>query len=146
MRIIIAALVLVFVVSTTHAQMTKVLDPASDFEISWNGGGTWTPYTITTYSFTTGSPGQHKPFAVFGLNKLEADITGVIVGDPDTLAKWEVTITDPGVAPQSIWLIGWVRWRIRVQIGSEQDTSLWSDTQVISIKRPKPAPTPRLVK
>ena len=140
-------LALVLMASAAHAQLTKVVDPATDFEISWDGGGNWTPYTITAHEFTVGAPGKHAPFATFGLNKFECDITDCVAGDTDTLAKWEVDIADPGVATESIWVTGWFHWRIRVEASNgDQDESVWTDMQEFHIKRPKKPPKGRIIK
>lgn len=146
MKKLAAVMMFLLITSIAQAQLTKLLDQLTDFEISWDGGGSWIAYDIVTYSFSTDAPSPHNPFATFGLNRFEADITDVIAGDTDTLARWDVVVDDPGIVPESIWVVGWFHWRIRVEAEGQQDTSEWSEMEVCRFKRPKKPPKPKVVR
>lgn len=142
--IMLCILYLIFApILCTYCQME--VDPLTDCEISWNGGGLWTPVPMVESLFLIGVPGKHNPFAVVGVNKFEADVSKVFLSDPNTLLRWKVNIQLPGVT-DSVWVTGWIHYRVRAVVGEDFDYSPWSPMQVFHIKTPKQLPAPRLIK
>lgn len=147
MRIIVAVALMLALSSFAFAQEQSKLVLPGDVEVSFDGGGSWTPVQIVSYEFTTGTPGNHHPFSRFGRNiTIEADITGTIAGDTDTLARIVVIVDDPGINPDTIWITGWVHWKFTRQIGEDQDSTPFSEMQNVDFRRDKKPHKPKMLK
>ena len=144
---VLVVLAVTFIPVMAKAQ-TMVLDPASDVEISWDGGGTYSPLPVTAHTFSTDPITEsHAWFGTFGANDFVVDVSEVLTADPNTRLDFTATITDPGTSILGIWTLGWVRFRSRVEMpdGSD-DVSMWSEPQFVVFRRPRPAPKPSLVR
>lgn len=137
-------ILLCLIIKCGNAQMT--VDPQTCLQISWDGGGSWTPVEMVNPVFSIKEPSKHAPFIRPGMNDFEVTVDDVWAGDPNTLLEWQADIQIPSDAPETIFVTFWFQVKILVQSGDAIEETEWSEMQTGHIRTPKKPKKPRVLK